>query len=46
MSDDIEEYINEPNLIVENHYLKDSNIIEIESVSYGDKLLMWSLHED
>jgi len=46
MCDDIEKYLDEPNLKIENHYLKDSDIVEIDSISFGDKLLLWSLHED
>ena len=46
MCDDIENYINSKNLKIENHYLKGSDITEIDSISLGDKLLLWSLHED
>lgn len=46
MCDDIEKYIDDENIKVENHYLKGSDIVEIESISLGDKLLLWSLHED
>lgn len=46
MCDDIEKYKDEPNLRIENHYLKDSDIIEIDSISFGNKLLLWRLHED
>ena len=46
MCDDIEKYIDDKNIKVENHYLKGSDIVEIDSISLGDKLLLWSLHED
>jgi len=46
MCDDIEDYMNHENLKFENHYLKGSDIVEINSISFGDKLLLWSLNED
>lgn len=46
MCDDIEDYIDNKKLKIENHYLKGSDIIEIDSISLGDKLLVWALHED
>lgn len=45
MCDDIEDYINKK-LKIENHYLTGTDFIEINSISFGDKLLVWELHED